>query len=284
VFETIGGFDTQFWTAGDDVDFCWRIQDAGWQIGFHPEAWVWHHRRFSIPAFFRQQRGYGRAEALLLAKHPDKHGDTGGALWRGVMYSDSGGAGQSLSNPGARIYQGEFGNAPFQRIYGGDLATDLGPAILSRAFDQWKTRILARILGLCQPTARAWAWWKASKRRPAWRHLLRWHSTEKLPDYRNQEIFPFWSQSSVGRDELLSEIITECERLGWPVGRGNGWRDYDLEILVRPRDRVLHLMTVTEYHAEGWLTKLRAQTGEFPRELKALLNRLTEHHDEASAS
>src|ERR687894_824440 len=30
----IGGFDARYWIAGDDVDFCWRIQQAGHTIGF----------------------------------------------------------------------------------------------------------------------------------------------------------------------------------------------------------------------------------------------------------
>jgi GT2 family glycosyltransferase len=30
----IGGFDPIFRAAGDDVDICWRLQDAGYQIGY----------------------------------------------------------------------------------------------------------------------------------------------------------------------------------------------------------------------------------------------------------
>ncbi|HEX9823359.1 MAG TPA: glycosyltransferase, partial [Actinomycetota bacterium] len=63
--EAIGGFDTRFRVAGDDVDLCWRLQDAGHTIGFSPPAVVWHHRRSSVRAYWRQQKGYGKAEALL---------------------------------------------------------------------------------------------------------------------------------------------------------------------------------------------------------------------------
>ena len=28
-FENVGGFDPEYRKAGDDVDFCWRIQQAG---------------------------------------------------------------------------------------------------------------------------------------------------------------------------------------------------------------------------------------------------------------
>src|SRR5205814_5918377 len=56
-----GGFDPQFCVAGDDVDICWRLQQAGGTLGFSPGAVVWHHRRNSIRAYWRQQSGYGKA-------------------------------------------------------------------------------------------------------------------------------------------------------------------------------------------------------------------------------
>src|SRR5437667_113172 len=34
--EAVGGFDSRFRSAGDDVDVCWRLQDRGWTLGFHP--------------------------------------------------------------------------------------------------------------------------------------------------------------------------------------------------------------------------------------------------------
>jgi GT2 family glycosyltransferase len=73
----IGGFDAQFRVAGDDVDVCWRLQERGWTLGFHPSAVVWHHRRGSLRRFWRQQRGYGHAEALLERKWPVKYNTPG---------------------------------------------------------------------------------------------------------------------------------------------------------------------------------------------------------------
>ena len=64
----LGGFDPVYRAAGDDVDVCWRIQHTGRTIGFHPGAFVWHHRRNSLKAYWKQQKGYGKAEALLEAK------------------------------------------------------------------------------------------------------------------------------------------------------------------------------------------------------------------------
>ena len=44
----IGGFDPIFHQAGDDVDLCWRLQQAGLKIGFSPAAFVWHYRRSTV--------------------------------------------------------------------------------------------------------------------------------------------------------------------------------------------------------------------------------------------
>ena len=57
---------------GDDVDVCWRLQNRGYRIGFSPAAMVWHFRRNTVKAYIGQQRGYGKAEALLYFRHPHR--------------------------------------------------------------------------------------------------------------------------------------------------------------------------------------------------------------------
>ncbi len=111
----IGGFDSRFRTAGDDVDVCWRIQERGWKIGFNPAAMVWHHRRNSLRMYWRQQKGYGRAEALLEAKWPAKYNGAGHVTWGGRIYGN--GLTRALGFSRGRIYQGTWGVAPFQSIY-----------------------------------------------------------------------------------------------------------------------------------------------------------------------
>jgi GT2 family glycosyltransferase len=83
----IGGFDPRFRAAGDDVDICWRLQDRGWTIGFCPTAVVWHHRRNSIRAFWKQQYGYGKAEAQLEDKWPQRCNALGHIGWAGRIYA-----------------------------------------------------------------------------------------------------------------------------------------------------------------------------------------------------
>jgi glycosyltransferase involved in cell wall biosynthesis len=83
--EKVGGFDAQFTTAGDDVDVCWRMIDAGLKIGFCASAFVWHFRRNTIKAYYGQQRGYGRAEAMLYARYPARFNSLGQIAWRGTI-------------------------------------------------------------------------------------------------------------------------------------------------------------------------------------------------------
>jgi cellulose synthase/poly-beta-1,6-N-acetylglucosamine synthase-like glycosyltransferase len=71
--QAVGGFDPQFRTAGDDVDMCWRLQGRGWKLGFCAAAMVWHHRRTSLRTYWKQQVRYGKAEALLERKWPQKY-------------------------------------------------------------------------------------------------------------------------------------------------------------------------------------------------------------------
>jgi len=113
--EAIGGFDPQFRTAGDDVDVCWRLQERGWTLGFHPAAMVWHHRRNSLRTYWRQQIGYGRAEAMLERKWPEKYNGPGHVRWVGRIYGS--GLTHALGWRRPRVYHGVWGGAPFQSLY-----------------------------------------------------------------------------------------------------------------------------------------------------------------------
>jgi GT2 family glycosyltransferase len=111
--EAIGGFDPRFRAAGDDVDVCWRLRDRGWTLGFNAAALVWHHRRGSVRTYYKQQRGYGRAEALLERKWPERYNSVGHTTWEGRVYSPT--AIPFGRRP--RIYHGSWGSALFQSVY-----------------------------------------------------------------------------------------------------------------------------------------------------------------------
>ena len=110
--EAVGGFDSQFRSAGDDVDLCWRLQERGWKIGYSPAAVVWHHRRSSLRSYWGQQRGYGRAEALLERKWPERYNEAGHIPWAGRVYADH--TAHLFGGSGSRIYYGTWGTAAFQ--------------------------------------------------------------------------------------------------------------------------------------------------------------------------
>jgi len=118
----VGGFDPIFMKAGDDVDICWRLQQAGMKIGFSPAAFVWHYRRSNVAAYLKQQRGYGEAEALLVRKHPEYFNSFGDNVWRGRIYT-SAKFGVMLHAP--IIYRGVFGSAMFQTLYSGQPSVSL---------------------------------------------------------------------------------------------------------------------------------------------------------------
>jgi glycosyltransferase involved in cell wall biosynthesis len=112
VLEEVGGFDPVYTAAGDDVDLCWKVGERGWEIGFHPAALVWHHPRPGVRRYLRQQKTYGRAEALVEARHPHRFTSTGSARWRGRIYEPFA---RRLLRP--RIYRGMYGSAEYQSVY-----------------------------------------------------------------------------------------------------------------------------------------------------------------------
>jgi len=168
--EAIGGFDPQFRAAGDDVDVCWRLQERGWTLGFHPAAMVWHHRRNSVRTYWRQQIGYGRAEAMLERKWPEKYNGPGHVRWVGRIYGD--GLTQALGWRRPRVYHGVWGGAPFQSLYQpapsllGALpqmpewhlmtATLAGIAALSAAWRPFKLALPLLVVAIVPPVAQAW--------------------------------------------------------------------------------------------------------------------------------
>ena len=111
----VGGFDPVYRVAGDDVDLCWRLQARGGLIGFAPAAVVWHHRRNSVRTYWKQQKGYGKAEALLERKWPERYNAGGHLSWQGRLYGR--GWTLSLGQLGGRIYRGMWNTAPFQSLY-----------------------------------------------------------------------------------------------------------------------------------------------------------------------
>jgi GT2 family glycosyltransferase len=203
-FDQIGGFDPQFHTAGDDVDFCWRLRDAGFRLGFAPGAFVWHWRRPSLLTFLRQQLGYGRAERLLLAKHPSRFSKRGGAKWQGFVY----GGGPVRVMADSVIYHGPMGDAGYQVI----INRMLPLRGLEKNFNSLKSRIALSAIEFLQPRLRAWA-----RNRTLFFRL----KCQRKPLFPGQ-VEEFFIDSSDGkeRDHFLSLLTLH----GWrPAGPTSPW-------------------------------------------------------------
>jgi GT2 family glycosyltransferase len=67
-FDAVGGFDTRF-AYGSDVDFSWRLVDAGYRIRSVPGAVVLRHDWGTWRRQLRRSYAYGRARARLYRKH-----------------------------------------------------------------------------------------------------------------------------------------------------------------------------------------------------------------------
>ena len=68
VYLELGGFTKM--RFGEDIDFSYRIVEAGYRPRLFPEAWVWHKRRTDFRKFFRQVYNSGIARINLEKRHP----------------------------------------------------------------------------------------------------------------------------------------------------------------------------------------------------------------------
>ena len=68
VYQELGGFSKM--RFGEDIDFSYRIVEAGYKTRLIPQAWVWHKRRTDFRKFFRQVYNSGIARINLAKRHP----------------------------------------------------------------------------------------------------------------------------------------------------------------------------------------------------------------------
>ncbi len=68
----VGEFDPRLF-RGEDVDYNWRLLQAGCDIRFEPEMRVRHEHRTTLRGLYQQQYMYGRAYVLVRAKWPEMY-------------------------------------------------------------------------------------------------------------------------------------------------------------------------------------------------------------------
>jgi hypothetical protein len=294
--EEIGGFDPRFRTAGDDVDVCWRLLDAGRRLAFAPAAVVWHHRRPSPRAYLRQQAGYGNAEGQLQVKHPARFGALGYSKWKGAAPARAGG-------PAGRrpVYRGVFGAGLFQCVYySGDAHWLLWPStvewhavavLAALAAGAWAWPAAAAVLGGMLAASAVLAVWRAAHAPVPGRHggprtrcvvaLLQYaqplvrgfarYRRRLLSRYTGDTGRPpgpaaaaYWSEGGAGREQLLHELLRRADRGGWSVAVDPGWSDWDLEAYGGPLARA-RLVTAEEGHGGNRrLVRARLRVGPTP--------------------
>jgi GT2 family glycosyltransferase len=265
VIEGIGSFDPIFTAAGDDVDVCWKLLDRGHEIGFEAGALVWHHRRRGLRAYLRQQRGYGKAEALVASRHPDRFNAVGTARWRGRIY------GALPPTRAQRVYRGSFGTAAFQSVYrsGGhalDIAHQSGVPLAAGALVTAPLAVVQPVLAI--PAAMAavilsvvaaldWVRVRAPgrARRASFRfrsgvvamHLLQplartWGRIRHQPDARRLSMPSDWPLRVVQRrvpggglllaedaprDRIARAVVSTLRQAGFRLSPPTGWEDHD---------------------------------------------------------
>lgn len=67
-YRLLGGFSRM--RFGEDIDFSYRLVEAGFTTRLFTEAWVWHKRRTDFDKFFRQVFNSGIARINLEERHP----------------------------------------------------------------------------------------------------------------------------------------------------------------------------------------------------------------------
>lgn len=73
VLQHVGGFDADM-ALGEDVDFIWRVRQAGWRAWYAPEGRVIHNHRVELRALLARRADYGSSEADLQRRHPHSRG------------------------------------------------------------------------------------------------------------------------------------------------------------------------------------------------------------------
>ena len=290
---SIGGFDPQFRTAGDDVDICWRMLAAGYQLGFSPAAFVWHFRRNTVKAYYGQQRGYGRAEAMLYPKYPERFNVMGQIAWRGtipglartipggnrkrILWNASARA-QSLFDPGLTLLKVLPQTLEWTVLSAVAMVASvvlgvslipaaamlaLGPvwalyyafhAPLEKSHESFTARLLIAYLAYTGPMVRTMTRYK--ERAKAVSGATSNDGIRQRPTInwiRRTIRLDYWNNESIARDRLIDKMLKLFARTGHGAVIDAGWNDYDLEVHPNPWTRI-ELKTADEEHEAGKVT------------------------------
>lgn len=70
ILETVGFFDEQFFMYGEDLDWCYRIKQAGWKILYYPKTSIIHFKGKSLnEREWNQIKLFHKAMVIFAEKH-----------------------------------------------------------------------------------------------------------------------------------------------------------------------------------------------------------------------
>jgi glycosyltransferase involved in cell wall biosynthesis len=283
----VGGFDAQFTSAGDDVDICWRVLDAGMTLGYCPSAFVWHFRRNTVKAYYGQQRGYGRAEAALYLKYPERFNGLGQIKWRGTIpglaatvpgalrrrigWTRKAEAAQTVRDevPGILSFLPQtlewnlvfasvavfawcarFTVLPAFAMLSLGLAWALHyawQAPLEKCHNSLGSRLFVACLAWSGPMVRTWTRWKMRMRPAGLGGELLPRQRPGLRWLSRSFHLSYWNEAWTTRESLLEHVARQFSRAGLAVTTDPGWNDFDLEVRPDPWTR-LCFKTADEEH------------------------------------
>jgi mycofactocin glycosyltransferase len=73
--------------VGEDVDFAWRLADAGWRIRYEPAATMRHEHRVRLGSWLRTRTFYGTSAADLEQRHPGSVRPLYVSPWTGAAWT-----------------------------------------------------------------------------------------------------------------------------------------------------------------------------------------------------
>lgn len=73
--------------VGEDVDFAWRLGDAGWRIRYEPLATMRHEHRVRLGSWLRRRAFYGTSAADLEQRHPGSVRPLYVSPWTGAAWA-----------------------------------------------------------------------------------------------------------------------------------------------------------------------------------------------------
>jgi mycofactocin glycosyltransferase len=71
LFAELGGFRADL-HVGEDVDYCWRAQDRGYEVEYRPRGKIFHRHRNTFWGFCSRRFDYGTSEPLLQHLHTER--------------------------------------------------------------------------------------------------------------------------------------------------------------------------------------------------------------------